>query len=146
MRNYDDIDGIKENLVTLAIDAFNEGYDQGAKDSGSYDDGYTTGKNEGYEKGVRDAWETAKKLFNTNYNSQLTAMGFPIIDDDWMLTIQGIFNQDPLRVVDKIKRADEWQNKLYDEVVFVGMKWNCPIEDVLRIVKERWEKKDADSR
>ena len=137
MRNYDDIEGIKENLVTLAIDAFNEGYDQGKKDSGETD------KNE-YEKGVRDSWETAKKVFSTEYNSQFIAMGFPIIDDDWLATVKCIFNQDPLRVVDKIKRADEWQNKLYDEVVFVGMKWNCPIEDVLRIVKERWEKKEGD--
>ena len=131
MRNYDDIEGIKENLVTLATDAFNEGYDQGKKDSGNE-----------YEKGVRDAWETAKKIFSTKYNSQFTAMGFPIIDDDWSATVNCIFNQDPLRVVDKIKRADEWQNELYNEVICVGMKWNCPIEDVLRIVKERWEKKD----
>ena len=132
MRNYDDIEGIKENLVSLAIDAFNEGYDQGKKDSGNE-----------YEKGVRDAWETAKKLFNVEYTSQFVSMGFTIIDDDWTATVRSIFNQDPLRVVDKIKRADEWQNELYNEVVFVGMKWNCPIEDVLRIVKERWEKKDA---
>ena len=137
MRDYQDIDGIKENLVTLAIDAFNEGYDQGKEDS------VTTDKNE-YERGVREAWETAKKIFSTEYNSQLTAMGFPIIDDDWSATVECIFNQDPLFVVDKIKKETEWKDKLYSEVEAIGYKWNCPIEDVLRIVKERWEKKDAD--
>ena len=137
MRNYDDIEGIKENLVTLAIDAFNEGYDQGKKDS------ETTDKNE-YEKGVRDAWETAKKVFSTEYNSQFIAMGFPVIDDDWLATVKCIFNQDPLCVIDKIKQSTEWTYKLYRDVEAIGYKWNCPIEDVLRIVKERWEKKDAD--